>query len=213
MQIARTNTSNFKRFLWTFFKIMFHLKPLRLFHIYMCSLFQVMHHALHSIKCSQRLFKWSILSRDTALCVCICVCVCVWYWLMFSSHIRIPSHPTLQCPLSLSLIAGRVRLSAHMGASEESLLQRGGGDGTGILQLREKDAPGQQAIDRNYPAGPSRNTKVRLRLANRTCKLAAQFKHLEMDYIQSPGHQLSAGLVKAKPLCVKHTGVLKKTKK
>ncbi len=47
----------------------------------------------------------------------------------------------------------------------------------GILQLREEDAPGQQAIDRNCPAAQSRNTKVRLCLANWTCKLAAQFKH------------------------------------
>lgn len=163
--------------------MMFHSNPLRLFPICMCSLFQIMHHAMHGIKFSsitQRLFKRTILSRDTAWwCACLCVCVRVWYWLMFSSHIRIriPSHPTLQCPLSLSLIAGRVRLNAHMGASEESLLQRGGGDGMGILQLREEDAPGQQAIDRNCPAAPSRNTKVRLRLANWTCELAAQFKH------------------------------------
>lgn len=69
----------------------------------------------------------------------MCLCVCAVLARVQQSHPHpIPSHPTLQCPLSLSLTAGRVRLNAYMGASEESLLLRGGGDGMEILQLREE---------------------------------------------------------------------------
>ncbi len=118
----------------------------------MCSHFLITHNASHGITfpwITQRLCKWTI--PQTEYCVCA-VCVCVCDWLIFNNHIRISSHPTLQCPLSLSLIAGSVRLNTHMGAREGSLLQRGEDEETEILQLRERDAPVQKTVDWTCPA-------------------------------------------------------------
>lgn len=87
------------------------------------------------------------------------------------------SQSTLQCPPNPSLIARIVGLNAHMAASVESLLQRGGAGRMWILQPRDSDAPGQKAIDRNCPAAPKRNDKPRPSLVNWTCKLGALFRH------------------------------------
>lgn len=88
-------------------------------------------------------------------------------------------HPSQHCSVhrAPSLIARIVGLNAHMAASVESLLQRGGADRMWILQLRDSDAPGQRAIDRNCPAAPMRNDKLRPSLVNWTCKLGALFRH------------------------------------
>lgn len=93
-------------------------------------------------------------------------CVCMWIWLMYSSHIRIPFHPTLQCPLSPSLIAGRVRLK-HLHASQWAATvseRRGWWDGLQISwerewQKSERDASGRGS-NWNSPTAPSGDTKM-----------------------------------------------------
>lgn len=103
----------------------------------------------------------------------------VWYWLMLSSHICIPPHPTLQCPLSRSLAAGKGRLNTHMRASEEeSLLQRGGGGWQDGNPLAEKERIPRPARASNRPA-LCRSSIEEYETA--LCKL---------DYTQSPGCQL-----------------------
>lgn len=109
---------------------MFHSNPLRLFPIYMCSLFQIMHHAMHDIKSFQH----------NITCMCVRACVC---FIGSCSAVTSASHPIQHCSVHWAW----VWLLAEWGwtLTWEPVRSPGcrevGGDGMGILQLSERAMP------------------------------------------------------------------------
>lgn len=74
------------------------------------------------------------------------------------AHIHMPSHPTLQCPRGFSLIAGTEAEPFTWEPMRNPCCREVEGGGGSY----SRDAPSQQAIDRDCPSAPARKTKLKL---------------------------------------------------
>lgn len=127
---------------------------------------------------------------------CMAVCACVWYWLMFSSHIRIPTHPIQHCSVHWAWVwllaewgwtltwepvrspcCREVGVTGWGSYSWERKMPRASKQSTGIVLQLHRGIP---KWDCAWQTGH----------ANWQLSLSIQWPSREMDYRQCPGYQL-----------------------